>query len=131
MNRPPSLNGSDHLQACTFSGRRTDETLHAFLLRRHQEMGDEITALEAMTKLQASMLWTGREARIAHECSLLIGQAWIAAAVAGLFGIFRPGDWLGLMLAVAIAGMIGGISLVHLPSAFRQMLRRFRRWRGR
>jgi hypothetical protein len=131
MTGPSSLNGSHRLQVCSFAGRRAEETLHAFLLRRHQEMGDEITAFEVMTERQASMLWAEREARIAHECSLLVGQAWIAAAVAGLFGIFRPDDWLGLMIAVSLASMIGGISLVRLPSAFRQALGRIRRWRGR
>ncbi len=129
MNGPASRNGSHHPQACPFAGRRGDETLHAFLLRRHQEMGDEIAAFEAMTERQASMLWAEREARIAHECSLLVGQAWIAAVVAGLFGIFRPGDWLGLVLFVALASMIGGICLVRLPSALRQALRRIRGWR--
>mgnify|MGYP000094228277 CR=1 FL=1 len=131
MNGPSSLNGSHRLQACPFAGRRPDETLHAFLLRRHQEMGDEITALEAMTERQAAMLWAEQEARIAHECTLLVGQAWIAAAVAGLSGIFRPDDWLGLVIAVALASMIGGICLVRLPSALWQMLERIRRWRRR
>lgn len=131
MTGPSLLNGSHQLHVCSFAGRRADETLHAFLLRRHQEMGDEIIAVEAMTKRQASMLWAEREARIAHECSLLVGQAWIAAVVAGLFGMFFPNDWLGLMLAVSLASMIGGISLVRLPAAFRQALGRIRRWRGR
>lgn len=126
-----TLNGSHRLPTCPFAGRRADETLHDFLLRRHQEMGDEIIAFEAITERQASMLWVEREARIAHECSLLVGQAWIAAVVAGLFGIFRPGDWLGLMIAVSLASMIGGIALVRLPSAFRQALGRISRWRGR
>lgn len=131
MTGPASLNGTHRLQVCPFAGRRADETLHAFLLRRHQEMGDEITAFEAMTERQASMLWAEREARIAHECSLLVGQAWIAAAVAGLFEIFSPGDWLGLMIAVSLASMIGGIALIRLPSAFRQALGRISRWRRR
>lgn len=131
MTGPSSLNGSHQLRACSFAGRRADETLHAFLLRRHQEMGDEIAAFEAMTERQAAMLWGEREARIAHECSLLVGQAWIAAVVAGLFGMFFPGDWLGLMLAVSLASMIGGISLVRLPSAFRQAFGCIRRWRER
>lgn len=125
------LNGSHHMPPCPFAGRRRDETLHDFLLRRHQEMGDEIAMFEAITKRQASMLWDEREARIAHECSLLVGQAWIAAVVAGLCWFCIPGDWLGLVLAVALASMIGGICLVRLPSALRRVATRIRRWRRR
>ncbi|QUT07676.1 hypothetical protein KFK14_09960 [Sphingobium phenoxybenzoativorans] len=65
MTGPSLLNGTHRPQVCLFAGRRADETLHAFLLRRHQEMGDEITAFEAITERQASMLWVEREARIA------------------------------------------------------------------
>ncbi|RXR30759.1 hypothetical protein [Sphingobium fluviale] len=123
------LNGSHSIRPCPFAERRRDETLHDFLLRRHQEMGDEITTFEAITRRQAAIIWDEREARIAHECSLLVSQAWIAAVVAGLFGIFRPDDWLGLVIAVAVASMIGGICLIRLPSALRRALDRIRGWR--
>ena len=123
------LNGSHPVQACPFAGRRHDETLHDFLLRRHQEMGDEIATLEAITRRQAAIIWDEREARIAHECSLLVSQAWIAAVVAGLFGILRSDDWLGLVIAVALASMLGGICIIRLPSALRRAFGRIRRWR--
>lgn len=125
------LKGSHSMRPCPFAGRRRGETLHDFLLRRHQEMGDEIATFEAITRRQAAIIWDEREARIAHEGSLLVSQAWIAAIVAGLFGIFRPNDWLGLAIAVALASMIGGICIIRLPSAFKRTFGRIRRWRRR
>lgn len=121
--------GAHRMRPCPFSGRRRDETLHDYLLRRHQEMSDEIAMFEAITRRQASMLWDEREARAAHESSLLVGQAWIAAIVAGLFRIFRPDDWLGLVIAVVLASIIGGICITRLPSALRRGFGHIRRWR--
>ena len=133
MTDQTSLNGSSHssggLGHCPFAGRRRDETLHDFLLRRHQEMGDEIATFEEIIRRQAAIIWDEREARIAHECSLLVSQAWIAAVVAGLFRVCFPDDWLGLVIAVALASVIGGICIIRLPSALRRAFDCIRRWR--
>lgn len=126
-----TLNGSHRLPTCPFAGRRTDETLHDFLLRRHCEMGDEIAMLETTIERQTATLWGERDAAIRNECSLLVGQAWIAAFAAGVSWICTPGDWLTLVIGVATASLIGGIAILRLPQAFEHAFDRIRSWRRR
>lgn len=126
-----TFNGSHHPRACSFAGRRADETLHDFLLRRHDEMGAEIAMLEVMIERQTATLIGEREAGIRNECSLLVGQAWIAAFFAGVCSICLPGDWFILVLGVATASRVGGSAILRLPQALERAFHRIRSWRWR
>jgi len=135
MTDQTSLNGSSHgsggLGHCPFAGRRRDETLHDFLLRRHDEMSIEITGLQARITRQTLTLSIEREQSSLAEDRLLFGQTGLAALAAGICWTCAPEDWLTLVLGVTVASLVGGIVILRLPVLLADASDCIRRWRGK
>lgn len=106
MTTPAFVNGSARALHCPFAGRHVDESLHDFLLRRHDEMGTELTLLHRQVEFQAECL---REARWAAHRST---QWLIAAAVLDTcFALMIFLAWVLSVLPTSLA-VLGVVALV-------------------
>ena len=119
MTEPASLNGSSHgpaqPQHCPFAGRRADETLHDFLLRRHDEMASELSALHAQVAWQDEHLRAERLAAHRRRAWLIAGLALDAtlALLLTLAGIFDavPVSVAAITLIVLFAGNLLAVGM--------------------
>lgn len=92
--------------------RRPDETLHDFLLRRHEEMGAELGLLHALVESQAASL--REERRTAHQRMgrLIAGLALNATFAVALCWLWIFAALPTLFAGVALTGLLSGSLLV-------------------
>lgn len=137
MTEPASLNGSSHgpaqSQHCPFAGRRADETLHDFLLRRHDEMGAELITLRALTVDQEFTL-ADEQWRARRTIGLLIiGQTLVATVASAACWFVSPGSLVQTLPAVAASTALGGGLLVryaaNMDRGLARASHRMRSWR--
>ena len=135
MTELASLNGSSHDSApiwhCPFADRRADETLHDFLLRRHDEMGAELITLRALTVDQEFALEAGRRTGRQTVALVIVGQTLVATLASALCWFVSPGNLGQILLTVAASTALGGGLLVRHALAFERTLARIGRWRRR
>ncbi|MCH2219924.1 hypothetical protein [Novosphingobium sp. EMRT-2] len=137
MTGPASLNGSSHSSGpprhCPFACRRADETLHEFLLRRHDEMGAELITLRALVVDQEFTLADERRAARRTIGLLVAGQTLVATLASTVCWFVAPGNPAQILLAVAAATALGGGLLVrYAPNIHRGLARvlyHMRSWR--
>lgn len=131
MSAPLLLNGSVAAPHHGWPERRPDESLHDFLLRRHDEMADELTALHAEIAWQGQHLHAERLAAHRRRGWLIAGLALDASlamllCLAGLFDAL-PGSVAAIMLAVLLAGNLLAVGMPRLDP----VLVRLRAWTER
>lgn len=102
------LNGSASTLQRAALERHPDESLHDFLLRRHEEMVDEIALLHAQVEFQTDALWAERWAAQRRTNWLIAGLA-LDATSALLLCLLSIFDNLPAPIAmVALTGLVGG-----------------------
>lgn len=118
MTALASLNDSERMHHCPFAGRRSDETLHDFLLRRHDEMADELITLQAQIAWQDEHLHAERLAAHRRRAWRHAGLALDAtlAMLLTLAGIFDavPVSVAAITLVVLLAGNLLAIGMLRL-----------------
>lgn len=109
------LGGKHHTRPCPFAGRRSDETLHDFLLRRHDEMVGELDALQVEMVWKDVNLHAERQAAHRRHLWLIAGLALDAtlALLLALAGIFDavPVSVAAITLVVLLAGNLLAIGM--------------------
>ena len=131
MKQVPHFNGSVGTLRRPPVERYAHETLHDFLLRRHDEMSAELGMLHSIVERQALTLRCERLETLQYENWLIVGQAWIAVTAAAACWFCIPGDLFYLAISTGLASMIGGVLILRLPSALERAVARLRSWRRR
>lgn len=123
------LNGSAGTLRNAAVERRAHETLHDFLLRRHDEMADELVALQAEIAWQTDSLRAERQAAHRRDCWLIAALALDAtyALLLCLLWIFDalPAPVAAITLAVLLAGNLLAVAMPRLENVLGEL----RPWR--
>lgn len=123
------LNGAHRAPPCPFAGRRAEETLHDFLLRRHQEMGSELALLHAQIEHQAEDLRAHRWTAHRRDEWLIAALAFDTTLVLMLFLAWVFGALPALAAGLAAIGLLGGNFIVFGMPALERGIKRLRVWR--
>lgn len=114
------LNEADLARPCPFAGRRAEESLHDFLIRRHGEMESEVLVLRDQSAFQEHALHVANECAHRRAQWLITAAALDACLCLAIFLGFALGalpSWLAL---VAVAGLGAGNLLgFAMPAAER------------
>ncbi|RQW46094.1 hypothetical protein [Novosphingobium sp. LASN5T] len=122
------LNEADLPRPCPFAGRRTEESLHDFLLRRHGEIEGELALLREQSSLQEHALHAANVCAHRRAQWLIAAAALDACLCLAIFLGFALGalpSWLALL---AVAGLGAGNLLgLAMPAAERVLAVSLRR----
>lgn len=122
MSAVSPSNGSAAALRHAAADRHAHETLHDFLLRRHDEMTGELVTLHAQIARQAESLEEEHHASCRRNKWLIAGLALDAtsAMLMCLAGIFAalPVSVAAITLAVVLAGNLLAIGMPHLETVF-------------
>jgi hypothetical protein len=131
MSAASTLNGSAGTLRHLPLDRHPDETLHDFLLRRHDEMASELVTLHAQIAWQAESLHAQHHAAYRRSKWLIASLALDAtfAVLLSLLWIFDtlPALCSGIALAVLLSGSALALGVPHIEPG----LERLRSWRRR
>lgn len=130
MNGPSSLNGASGLRHPPVE-RRTDETLHEFLTRRHDEMGAELINLRALVVSQEFDIAQAHWAAQRHVRLAIGGEALIAALTAAACWLVLPQSLPEMLMTISATSVLGGALIARYAPGIERVIRRVTSWRRR